>query len=466
MSVAFSRRGVRALAVVTTSAATALVPAIGISPAHAATTKQTYRHGLWSQSHWATKAECEAGRTRTVGALNSWPSVSNVKAGACHLIDAGVGATRQLGWIYDVSYARFAPAWRGDDMLASGTSTTNLNGAHSFKIRGSYTNKADATAVETQRADAIDTTFGGRVTWRSGVEYNVVNGRYEYEINYNSRIPQYASHVEISQSPNVTSPGLGVVDPIPSTATADATSGTTSPTTSITAPNGRVMPDQLPNTVPGIDISGHTVVNDWTKWKASGVRFAYIKATEGNYYKNPQFSSQYIGATQNDVIRGAYHFANPAVSTGAQQADFALANGGGWSPDRMTLPLALDMEWNPYGDMCFNMTQAQMGKWINDFATEYKAKTGVYPMIYTASIWWNKCVGPNTDLAKMPLWIAQYNTTLGPLPQTWSLRNLQHAIWQNAAIDSAGYDTNIFNGSIRQLRQYASAGIFVKPNGV
>ena len=45
-------------------------------------------------------------------------------------------------------------------------------------------------------------------------------------------------------------------------------------------------------------------------------------------YKSPEFSSQYTGATKVGLIRGAYHFARPDVSSGATQAKYFLANGG------------------------------------------------------------------------------------------------------------------------------------------
>lgn len=56
------------------------------------------------------------------------------------------------------------------------------------------------------------------------------------------------------------------------------------------------------------------------------------------------FSSQYVGATNAGLIRGGYHFARPDVSSGAAQAKYFLAHGGGWSADGITLPGALDIE--------------------------------------------------------------------------------------------------------------------------
>lgn len=50
------------------------------------------------------------------------------------------------------------------------------------------------------------------------------------------------------------------------------------------------------------------------------------------------------GATNAGLIRGGYHFARPDISSGSTQATYFLAHGGGWSPDGITLPGALDIE--------------------------------------------------------------------------------------------------------------------------
>jgi hypothetical protein len=61
-------------------------------------------------------------------------------------------------------------------------------------------------------------------------------------------------------------------------------------------------------------------------------------------FTDKTFSSKYTGAASAGIIRGAYHFAHPNKGSGAAQAQFFLANGGGWSNDGMTLPGAIDLE--------------------------------------------------------------------------------------------------------------------------
>ena len=57
--------------------------------------------------------------------------------------------------------------------------------------------------------------------------------------------------------------------------------------------------------------SGYSI--GWSSAKASGSStFAFVKATEGTGYTNPWFSTDYAAMASNGIIRGAYHFADPA----------------------------------------------------------------------------------------------------------------------------------------------------------
>lgn len=85
-----------------------------------------------------------------------------------------------------------------------------------------------------------------------------------------------------------------------------------------------------------------------------------VKATEGTTFIDASFSSHYNGATSAGLIRGGYHFAHPDSSTGAAQATFFLAHGGGWSNDGRTLPGMLDIEYNPNGATCYGLSASAM----------------------------------------------------------------------------------------------------------
>jgi len=100
--------------------------------------------------------------------------------------------------------------------------------------------------------------------------------------------------------------------------------------------------------IPGLDVSSYQGNVDLKTVAANGAKWAYVKATEGTDYTNAYFAQQYEGSYNNGLIRGAYHFARPDVSSGTIQANYIVAHGGGWSDDAKTLPGMLDIECTHY----------------------------------------------------------------------------------------------------------------------
>ncbi|KAI0350891.1 glycoside hydrolase family 25 protein [Trametes cingulata] len=202
----------------------------------------------------------------------------------------------------------------------------------------------------------------------------------------------------------------------------------------------------------GIDISSYQGTVNFNTVKANGISFVYIKATEGTTYIDSTFSSHYDGATKAGLIRGAYHFAHPDSSSGATQAKYFLAHGGGWSGDGITLPGALDIEYNPNGAECYGLSASAMVSWIKDFSNTYHSETGVYPVIYTTTDWWKTCTGNSAAFASTnPLWLARYASSVGTLPAGWSYETF----WQYADSGPNPGDQDEFNGSMQGLKNLA-----------
>jgi GH25 family lysozyme M1 (1,4-beta-N-acetylmuramidase) len=206
--------------------------------------------------------------------------------------------------------------------------------------------------------------------------------------------------------------------------------------------------------IKGMDVSGYQGNVNWQAAYNNGARFAYVKATEGTGYRNPYFAQQYNGSYNVGMIRGSYHFARPNVSSGATQADYFVAHGGGWSRDGKTLPGALDIEWNPYsGGTCYGLSQSGMVAWIKSFSDEYHAKTSRWPVIYTATSWWTQCTGNRGDFTSTnPLWVARYNTSPGTLPYAWGY----YTFWQYADSGTFPGDQDTFNGTYDRLQALAN----------
>jgi GH25 family lysozyme M1 (1,4-beta-N-acetylmuramidase) len=200
---------------------------------------------------------------------------------------------------------------------------------------------------------------------------------------------------------------------------------------------------------PGIDVSHWNGTVNWASRFASGIRFAWIKATEGVTFRDPAFGTNYVNAYRAGVIRGAYHFALPDRSSGATQANFLASHGGAWSRDGRTLPATLDIEYNPYGSTCYGKSRTSMSAWIRDFVRTYKARTGRDAVIYTTTDWWRTCTGNDSTFGRTnPLWIARYASTPGTLPAGWSVRT----VWQWT---STPLDQDRFNGALDRVRALA-----------
>ncbi|MFG1776189.1 GH25 family lysozyme [Micromonospora sp. NPDC049051] len=207
-------------------------------------------------------------------------------------------------------------------------------------------------------------------------------------------------------------------------------------------------------TTPGIDVSHYQGAINWTSVRNAGIQFAFIKATEGTSYKDPRFNTNYVAAYNAGVIRGAYHFARPNISSGAVQANYLASNGGAWSADSRTLPAALDLEGNPYaGGYCYGLSTTGMRNWVQDFLNTYRSRTGRYAVIYTTTSWWNQCTGSWTaPWANHPLWVARWSSTVGTLPAGapfWSF--WQYTDSGSVAGISGAVDRNHWNGDRSRL---------------
>jgi GH25 family lysozyme M1 (1,4-beta-N-acetylmuramidase) len=159
---------------------------------------------------------------------------------------------------------------------------------------------------------------------------------------------------------------------------------------------------------------------NWKKVAAAGIQFAAIKATEGDYYRNPYALRDLAAAKAAGLSVLAYAFAIPngagASANPATQADYLVnyLSRGGVSP---LPPLELDIEYNPYhGGECYGLSRTKMASWIGTFVREIQRRTGRQPTIYTPGPWWQTCTGSSSDFAQTPLWVPDYTGGHSPDP--------------------------------------------------
>jgi GH25 family lysozyme M1 (1,4-beta-N-acetylmuramidase) len=169
----------------------------------------------------------------------------------------------------------------------------------------------------------------------------------------------------------------------------------------------------------GVDVASFqeqpTTIN-WSQVAGAGIKFAAVKATEGDYYTNKYALTDLVNAKAAGLALLAYAYAIPdgdgASSDPVVQANDLidyLKTGAAGVP-----PLMLDIEYNPNPDgtgQCYGLSSAAMVSWIAAFAAEVQKRTGQQPVIYTPIGWWSTCTGGSSDFGQLPLWTPYYSAT-------------------------------------------------------
>jgi lysozyme len=165
--------------------------------------------------------------------------------------------------------------------------------------------------------------------------------------------------------------------------------------------------EQFPNALLGIDVSHWQGAIEWDKVAESGVKFAWIKATEGNTITDPRLQANWQGAVANDIPFGFYHVWTPGLTN---QAEFFLE---AIHPVPHAFWGALDIE---PGTLTTETDEELALAWMNAvYECGVVSKTFAYcsPSIAKVNM-------ASPDWQKYPLWVAQYTSALQPSLVKWS----------------------------------------------
>ncbi|HEX6900242.1 MAG TPA: GH25 family lysozyme [Thermoanaerobaculia bacterium] len=199
----------------------------------------------------------------------------------------------------------------------------------------------------------------------------------------------------------------------------------------------------------GIDVSKAQTTVNWPSVAGAGYVFAYIKATDGQDYVDPDFNVNWTGAAQAGLLRGAYHFFR-AEDSPSVQANFFWNTVTGMGDGAGELPLVVDIEEN--------MSQSNSVVLSNliQFLQDLQQLSGRQPMIYTYASFWNG-LGSGA-FGNYPLWIAEYTTASAPkLPNGWTTWEFwQYSQSGQVSGITGDVDLDVFNGSADDLRQWAA----------
>ncbi|MGZ4479632.1 MAG: glycoside hydrolase family 25 protein [Nocardioidaceae bacterium] len=203
----------------------------------------------------------------------------------------------------------------------------------------------------------------------------------------------------------------------------------------------------------GLDTSHyqHSTTLNWAAVKASGAKFAFLKATEGGSYRDPYFAADWAATQRNGIYRGAYHFARPSVGSAAAQAKY-FARVIGPQTGRGTLPPVLDLEATG------GLTPKQLIAWTHTWLSTVQSVTHRDPIIYVSPSFWESHLNNNTGFHHYPLWVAHYGVSQPRIPGGWPT----WSFWQSTSSArisgvSGNVDRDVFNGSLIQLQKFALA---------
>lgn len=193
--------------------------------------------------------------------------------------------------------------------------------------------------------------------------------------------------------------------------------------------------------VQGIDVSHLQQTIDWNEVRQAGLVFAFMKATDGITWTDPEFAINWTGAAAAGLLRGAYHFYETNDDPTAQAENFLsavqLVPGD--------LPPVVDIESTKSGE-----SASQIVRDLQTWLDVVEQATGRVPMIYTNPSYWNSLA--TSAFGRYPLWIAEYGVQSPKLPGGWA----GWTFWQfsesgTVAGVSTTVDLDVFSGSLVEL---------------
>ena len=184
----------------------------------------------------------------------------------------------------------------------------------------------------------------------------------------------------------------------------------------------------------GVDVSRWQSSINWPAMMASGVSFAYVKASEGVGYVDSMADTHLRGARGAGMYSGLYHFCRPDTnSPEADAAHFAAQLKARSAAVPGSLPPCLDLEKD---------ARVNMVSWTQRCITRLRELTGYGPvMIYANTSWFNNQLGGGSWMDNQTYaWVAHYGRSPGN-PGFRNSRTVMHQYSDTGRV--AGYGSNI-----------------------
>ncbi|MBG6187794.1 glycoside hydrolase family 25 protein [Flavobacterium sp. CAN_S2] len=193
----------------------------------------------------------------------------------------------------------------------------------------------------------------------------------------------------------------------------------------------------------GIDVSEYQGKISWsyvdTLEQKYPLHYVFIRATVGKDRKDRKFERNWLGAKENKMIRGAYHYYRPNENS-LEQAELFIKTV---TLEKGDLPPVLDIEKLPKNQSVANL-KLGLKRWLQAVESHY----GVKPIIYTGERYYDDFL--KEEFSDYLFWIANYNFYREEIGEDW-------LFWQfteKASVPGikGKVDVNIYNGDLQQLQ--------------
>jgi len=210
--------------------------------------------------------------------------------------------------------------------------------------------------------------------------------------------------------------------------------------------NGILQINGLPASfyeIKGVDVSHYQGEIDWDVLSGQGIRFAYIKATEGSTHQDDRFSDNWNGAAGTDLRIGAYHFFS-FESPGVSQAENFISCV---TAVENMMPPAVDVE--PYGAWKTPDASrlAELRSWLQTVESFYGSK----PVIYTTADYIGQI---RAEFPEYDIWI---RSVYGPpsAGKDWKIWQYSNRTKLKGYSGSEKYiDMNVFVGTEEEFGEF------------
>jgi lysozyme len=188
--------------------------------------------------------------------------------------------------------------------------------------------------------------------------------------------------------------------------------------------------------IKGIDVSNNNGSIDFNQVAGDGVEYVYVKATEGQSFKDGTMEGFYNSCKSNGLKVGAYHFLVGTSSPEAQAANF-------YSKIK-------DYDWDLVPMMDIETNFDGLSDYVVRFVESWKQLSPLQLGVYSYTSFLGYLTDAEDTIKDFPFWEANYNNDPWNLPSNFFTNRIGHQYTENGSISgvSEKCDVDVFTEGV------------------